>query len=115
MRRAKSLVESSSHSATLALLESKLGGKPSADVDRPLPSVPGASAHTTVEHSVQTSDMLKRHDESIYASAIVRGMVLESLRFFLMEMAHFCDYLQTTDTHSKRILVVNLVEIVLLS
>ncbi|KAL8573674.1 hypothetical protein ACOMHN_007227 [Nucella lapillus] len=86
-RRAKSLVESSSHIATLRLLEAKLGGgasKPqsNAEVTRPLPPVPAVPSESTMSESVQTTDTLKRmahasqhtetETESIYASAVIR-------------------------------------------
>ena len=78
MRRAKSLVESSSHSATLKLLEAKLGGgskQVSPEVTRPLPPVPGSTSvsKTSESISVQTTDTLKRTEDNIYTSAIIRG------------------------------------------
>ena len=78
MRRTKSLVESSSHSATLKLLEAKLGGgskQVSAEVTRPLPPVPDSTSvsKTSESISVQTTDTLKRMEDNVYASAIIRG------------------------------------------
>ncbi|XP_076459661.1 unconventional myosin-XV-like isoform X2 [Babylonia areolata] len=83
LRRAKSLVESSSHSATLKLLESKLGGgggNKAQATPPPPPPVPAIPPPMSESVSVQTTDTLKKKTatvstsqemESIYASTVV--------------------------------------------
>ncbi|KAK7507605.1 hypothetical protein BaRGS_00001540, partial [Batillaria attramentaria] len=79
MRRAKSLVETSSHIQTMKLLESKLGGKSTeSTATEAKPAAPKAKP-AAASVALQTTDTLKRashatatEDESIYAQTIVQ-------------------------------------------